>query len=51
MQLYNVYMKRQQPDKALSEADTYLKEFPDAPDREYVRSMTDKLRKALKPQP
>jgi len=50
MQLYNVYMQRHQPDKALKEAETYLKEYPAASDREYVQSIADKLRKALKPQ-
>lgn len=49
LQLYNVYMKSKMPDKALKSADTYLEKYPDAEDRVYVRSMADKLRKALKP--
>jgi outer membrane protein assembly factor BamD (BamD/ComL family) len=51
MQLYNVYMKRKMPDKALKEADTYLEQYPNAPDRDYVQAMAEKLRKALKPLP
>ncbi len=51
MQLYNVHMARHQPELALKEADTYLEEYPEAKDKAYVQSMTDKIRKTLKPQP
>jgi tetratricopeptide (TPR) repeat protein len=51
LQLYNVYMKAHQPGKALEAAETYLRKYPTAEDREYVRSMADKLRKAAKPNP
>ena len=49
LQLYNVFMRGQIPEKALKAVDTYLEKYPDAKDREYVQSMADKLRKTLKP--
>jgi tetratricopeptide (TPR) repeat protein len=49
--LYNVYMQLHQPGKALKEADSYLEQYPNAQDHEYVQSMADKLRKTLTPQP
>ncbi len=51
LQLYNVYMKSQLPKKALAEAETYLKEYPDAQDRDYVQSMVDKAAPAVTPTP
>lgn len=49
LQLFNVYLKAQMPEKALKAAQTYLERYPDAGDREYVQSLIDKLSKALKP--
>ena len=49
LQLYNVYMRAKVPEKALQAVDTYLEKYPEAKDRDYVRSMADKLRKTLKP--
>ena len=49
MQLFNIYAKRGEFEAALRETDSYLNEYPDAPDRDYARSMADKLRKAIKP--
>jgi Flp pilus assembly protein TadD len=47
--LHNIYIKRRELDKALKELDTFLQEFPDAPDRERIQAEADRLRKALQP--
>ncbi len=49
LQLYNVYMLDQKPQKALEAAEAYLAKYSDGVDRDYVQSMVDKLRTKLKP--
>jgi len=48
-ELYAVYLKRGEYDKALAELQTYLKRHPSAPDRDKVEALAQKIQKALHP--
>jgi Tfp pilus assembly protein PilF len=45
--LFNLNIRRQNMDKAAEQLEAYLKESPEAPDREAVRQMLDKVKKAI----
>ena len=49
LQLFNVYIRSRQPEKALQSLDTYLERFPAAKDRDAIKAQAERLRKTLKP--
>ena len=46
--LANIYERRHQPERAIAQLETYLKENPQSSERDAVRGAIDKLRRQTK---